>query len=92
MSSPVRQIKCVVVGDGTKIDLRDDPATLRALQNEKKTPITRAVAAKIAAKIKAYAYCECSALTQQGLPGVFEEAARAVITPRPRRRRRCLVL
>lgn len=44
---------------GTKIDLRDDPATLRSLQNEKKTPITRTQCQKAAAKIKAYAYCEC---------------------------------
>uniref|UniRef100_A0A914KVS1 Ras-related C3 botulinum toxin substrate 1 n=1 Tax=Meloidogyne incognita TaxID=6306 RepID=A0A914KVS1_MELIC len=77
---------------GTKIDLRDDPATLRALQNEKKTVISRAQCQKVAAKIKAYAYCECSALTQQGLPSVFEEAVRAVITPRPKKRRRCSVI
>uniref|UniRef100_A0A915M7F6 Carboxypeptidase n=1 Tax=Meloidogyne javanica TaxID=6303 RepID=A0A915M7F6_MELJA len=54
-----------VVSPGTKIDLRDDPATLRALQNEKKTVISRAQCQKVAAKIKAYAYCECSKIVDR---------------------------
>ncbi|KAI1729755.1 ras family domain-containing protein [Ditylenchus destructor] len=78
---------------GTKLDLRDDPATLRALQAEKRTPITRNQGQKVASKIKAYKYLECSALTQHGLGAVFEEAVRAVISPKPKRRKRtCQIL
>lgn len=55
---------------GLKIDLRDDPATLRALQADKRTPISKNVGQKMATKTKAYKYLECSALTQQGLSAV----------------------
>uniref|UniRef100_A0A914IDF0 Uncharacterized protein n=1 Tax=Globodera rostochiensis TaxID=31243 RepID=A0A914IDF0_GLORO len=77
---------------GTKIDLRDDPATLRSLQSEKRSPVTKAQGQKVAARIKAYKYCECSALTQQGLSAVFEEAVRAVISPKPKKKRKCSIL
>jgi len=80
---------------GTKIDLREDPATLRSLQSEKRSPITKNQGEKASMKIKAYTYVECSALTQQNLPQVFEEAVRSVICPkkdRVRKNRKCLVI
>uniref|UniRef100_A0A915DGW1 Ras-related C3 botulinum toxin substrate 1 n=1 Tax=Ditylenchus dipsaci TaxID=166011 RepID=A0A915DGW1_9BILA len=78
---------------GTKIDLRDDPATLRALQAEKKSPISKSQGQKVATRIKAHKYLECSALTQAGLGVVFEECVRAVISPKPKRRKRtCAIL
>lgn len=77
---------------GTKLDLRDEPATIRALQCEKRTPITRSQGQRCAAKIKACKYLECSALSQNGLAQVFEEAARIVIAPRPKKKKRCTIL
>jgi len=62
---------------GTKIDLREDKETLDNLKGEK-TP-TPEDGQKLAAAIGAVSYLECSALTQEGLKKVFEEAIRAVI-------------
>ena len=41
---------------GTKIDLIDDPETIRSLQAERRSPITRSQGQKMASKIKAYKY------------------------------------
>ena len=46
----------------------------------------------MAKKIKAYAYVECSALTQKGLHHVFEEAIRAVLVPKKPKQKKCLIL
>jgi Ras family len=64
-------------GVGTKIDLREDKETLDNLKGEK-TPTTED-GQKLASAIGAVCYLECSALTQEGLKKVFEEAIRAVI-------------
>ncbi|KAH7726154.1 small GTPase [Aphelenchoides avenae] len=77
---------------GTKIDLRDDPGALRTLQSDGKSPITRSQGQKVGSRIKAYKYLECSALTQQGLSNVFEEAVRAVISPKPQRKSKCTIV
>lgn len=55
---------------GTKLDLRDDAETVRNLAADGKAPITRSQGQKIAQKIKAVRYLECSALTQHGLKQV----------------------
>ncbi|PAV83577.1 hypothetical protein WR25_10858 [Diploscapter pachys] len=55
---------------GTKLDLRDDAETVRNLAADGKAPITRSRGQKIAQKIKAVRYLECSALTQHGLKQV----------------------
>jgi len=62
---------------GTKIDLRDDKETLEKLKGEKLP--TPEMAQALAQSIGAVAYLQCSALTQEGLKKVFEEAIRAVI-------------
>jgi len=66
---------------GTKIDLRDDKATLEKLNGEKLP--TPDMAHKLAESLSGVrGYFECSALTQEGLKRVFEEAIRAVIGTR----------
>ena len=55
---------------GTKIDLRDDKETVGELARKGYSPIKREQAVKVAGKIKAYTYVECSALTQKGLKQV----------------------
>lgn len=73
---------------GLKSDLRDDQDTLRALHGAGQAPVRRDQAEKVAARIGAIMYLECSALTRRGLKHVFEEAARAALWPaqaRPRR-------
>eukprot|EP01092_Planopodium_desertum_P013739 TRINITY_DN6770_c0_g1_i1.p1 TRINITY_DN6770_c0_g1~~TRINITY_DN6770_c0_g1_i1.p1 ORF type:complete len:208 (-),score=13.40 TRINITY_DN6770_c0_g1_i1:49-639(-) len=62
---------------GTKIDLREDKETLEKLKKEKLPSPDDGQ--KLASTIGAVAYLECSALTQEGLKKVFEEAIRAVI-------------
>jgi len=69
------EAKTILVG--TKIDLREDKDTIDSLKGEK-LPSPEA-ATKLAETIGAKGYLECSALTQEGLKRVFEEAIRAVI-------------
>lgn len=68
---------------GTKIDLRDDGQTVRNLNDQGLSLISKNQGVKMAQKIKAIRYIECSALTQQNLHQVFEEAVRAVLKPHP---------
>uniref|UniRef100_A0A915PKY6 Uncharacterized protein n=1 Tax=Setaria digitata TaxID=48799 RepID=A0A915PKY6_9BILA len=78
---------------GTKLDLRDDPETLRQLNADGKQPVSKSQGQKVAKRIRAVKYLECSALTQQGLKAVFEEAVRAVIAPKPTgKNKNCTVL
>ncbi|KAI6174090.1 Rac-like GTPase [Aphelenchoides besseyi] len=77
---------------GTKIDLRDELAAQHSAASEGKSFVTRKDAVKVAKKIKAQKLLECSALTQQGLANVFEEAVRSVIQPKPRKKGGCTIL
>jgi Ras-related C3 botulinum toxin substrate 1 len=79
---------------GTKIDLREDKETLQILAENGQAPIKREQGQKLANKIRAVKYLECSALTQRGLKQVFDEAVRAVLRPQPvrRRQRKCTLL
>jgi len=79
---------------GTKIDLREDKETLQQLSELSLAPVKREHGQKLANKIRAVKYMECSALTQRGLKQVFDEAVRAVLRPEParRRQRKCLVM
>jgi len=67
---------------GTKLDMREDKETLARLGEKKLAPITTESGIQMAKEIKAVKYMECSALTQKGLKDVFDEAIRAVITPK----------
>ena len=55
---------------GTKIDLREDKETLQTLSDVGQSPIKREQGQKLANKIRAVKYLECSALTQRGLKQV----------------------
>ena len=61
------------------IDLRDDAETIEKLSKVKQRPISIEAAEKLASELKAVKYVECSALTQEGLKNVFEEAVLAAI-------------
>jgi len=61
---------------GTKLDLRDDPATLESLRQKRMEPVSYDQALVVAKEIRAHKYLECSALTQRNLKSVFDEAIR----------------
>ena len=66
---------------GTKLDLREDPATLESLRSKRMEPVSYDQALMCAREIKAHKYLECSALTQRNLKSVFDEAIRFVPSP-----------
>ncbi|CAE1282838.1 RAC1 [Acanthosepion pharaonis] len=73
---------------GTKIDLRENKEAIGGLAAQGLSPIKREQGMKMANKVRAVKYMECSALTQRGLKQVFEEAVRAVLQPQPPRKAR----
>lgn len=79
---------------GTKIDLRENKEAIGGLAAQGLSPIKREQGMKMANKVRAVKYMECSALTQRGLKQVFEEAVRAVLQPQPPRkiRNKCQLL
>jgi len=81
---------------GTKADLRNDQQALQKLQQQGQSTISAAQADDLAKQVKAVKHVECSALTQEGLKTVFDEAIRAALTPptekRSRSRFNCTVL
>ncbi|CAH1780801.1 unnamed protein product [Owenia fusiformis] len=72
---------------GTKIDLRENKEAIGLLVSQGLSPIKREQGIKMASKIKAVKYIECSALTQRGLKQVFDEAVRGVLQPSSHNRR-----
>jgi len=54
----------VVVLVGTQIDRRDDSRTLAALAKDRQRPISYETGERLAKKLNAAYYVECSALTQ----------------------------
>lgn len=79
---------------GTKVDLRSNKETQQMLSDAGQSAVRAEQGKKLAHKIRAVQYLECSALTQQGLRKVFEEAVRVVLWPEPakRRQKRCIVV
>jgi len=79
---------------GTKLDLREDPATIEKLRDRRMAPIQYSQGVSMAKEIGAVKYLECSALTQKGLKTVFDEAIRAVLNPTPQPKRsgnKCII-
>ncbi|KAF8479394.1 P-loop containing nucleoside triphosphate hydrolase protein [Gautieria morchelliformis] len=73
---------------GTQLDLRDDPATIEKLRERGTAPITYMQGVDMQIEIGAVRYLECSALTQEGLQNVFDEAIRVPLyAPRKSRRK-----
>lgn len=68
---------------GTKLDLREDQVTLAKLRQRNAAPIQFQQGLQLQKQINAVKYIECSALTQQGLKGVFDDAVRAASRPPP---------
>ena len=66
---------------GTKLDLREDSETLDRLRRAGTAPTTYQQGVQMAKEIGAVRYMECSALTQQGLKAVFDEAIRVILFP-----------
>jgi len=81
---------------GTKLDLRDDEATKESMRKMRTQPVQYEEALQISREIRAQKYLECSALTQRNLKSVFDEAIRAVLSPRPppktKKSRSCVIL
>jgi len=66
---------------GTQMDLRDDLKRIQTLAKSKKKPVSFEMGERLAKELKAVKYVECSALTQQGLKDVFDEAIITALSP-----------
>jgi len=65
---------------GTKSDLRKDESTLKQLNSRDQHLVTVDAAQRMAKEIGAVNFLECSALTQEGLKQVFDDAIRAAMS------------
>jgi len=65
-----RRVWYTCVAAGTKTDLREDKEVIGQLSNAGLAPVKREQGLKMASKIRAVKYLECSALTQRGLKQV----------------------
>ena len=66
---------------GTQRDLRNDPHTVDQLRRTKQSPISHEMGERLARDLGAVRYVECSALTQNGLKNVFDEAIITALDP-----------
>jgi len=67
---------------GTKLDLRGKSEAISSLKENNQEPITTEKGEALGKKIGAKKYLECSALTQEGLAKVFEEAVKIILFPK----------
>jgi len=74
---------------GTKTDLRNNLAVVKK-QSGSDVVITKEQGIQMAKDIHAVNYLECSALTQEGLKNVFEEAVRAARSHK--KKSKCIIL
>jgi Ras-related C3 botulinum toxin substrate 1 len=77
---------------GTKSDLRNDSSMVAQLASKGLRVVSLEEAQARAREIGAVSYMECSALTQEGLKTVFDEAIRASLTRRPTAQSSCCTL
>jgi len=64
---------------GTKSDVRGDRQAVSALEAQGKHMVSKEEANARAREIGSLKYMECSAMTQDGLKEVFDEAVRAAV-------------
>ncbi|KAI9145024.1 GTP binding protein Cdc42 [Paraphysoderma sedebokerense] len=85
-------VPCLIVG--TQVDLREDGATIDKLAKQRQKPITAEQGEKLSKELGVVKYVECSALTQQGLKNVFDEAIVAALEPpsKPKKKGKCVVM
>ena len=74
---------------GTKSDLRNDSAMQQTLSSKGLAMVSNEAAQARQKEIGAVSYMECSALTQDGLKTVFDEAIRAALRPKPNQNAGC---
>lgn len=67
---------------GTKMDLRTNPEVIAKLAAENQKPVSALEGQQLAKDLDAAKYLECSALTQQGLKAVFDEAIKTALAAR----------
>jgi len=78
---------------GTKNDLRKDDKTVQQLSSLGLSMVTTDKAHSMAKDIGAVKFLECSALTQEGLKQVFDDAIRAAMSkPKKSKRKGCGML
>eukprot|EP00744_Colponema_vietnamica_P002398 GILI01003770.1.p1 GENE.GILI01003770.1~~GILI01003770.1.p1 ORF type:complete len:192 (+),score=54.25 GILI01003770.1:84-659(+) len=78
---------------GTKSDLRQDEAAVSQLASKGLEMISQVKSEQMAREIGAVKYLECSALTQDGLKNVFDEAIRAALNkPKRKKKKKCTIL
>jgi len=75
---------------GTKVDLRKDDSVVEKMKATGQQPITTSQGQELAKKIKAFKYIECSARTQENLKTVFDEAIKAALFVRPKKKK-CVI-
>jgi Ras-related C3 botulinum toxin substrate 1 len=77
---------------GTKSDLRNDASMAQQLASKGLRMVSQEEAQHRMKEIGAVAYMECSALTQEGLKTVFDEAIRASLNKRQPVQKGCCVV
>lgn len=77
---------------GNKKDLRNDENTKRELLKMNQAPLKHDEGKRMAENISAVTYLECSAKTKDGVREVFEQATRAALQTRKRKKGKCHVL
>jgi len=78
---------------GTKSDLRKDDSTIKQLSSRNQSMVDIESAQRMSKEIGAVNFLECSALTQEGLKQVFDEAIRAAMAiPKKKQRKPCDLL
>jgi len=80
---------------GTKSDLRNNSEILRTLAVNGRKPVSEEDAVAVSKQIGALGYVECSAMTQDGLTTVFDEAIRAALAfqgKKNKKQKKCVIL